>query len=77
MNPAGSILQAEKYFFTIWQFSDFRELYDWLFVYYNEPHDKGKIREVAQVLGEKRDSRPLLLEDKHVLTVLRKSEKVS
>ena len=73
MNNHTVAVQNCQKIFTEWEFTDYRELLDWLASHYkNSLTTKGE-KEVISILGDKRDSRPLLLGDTLVFTTLHKS----
>ncbi len=48
---------------TLWVFEDFAEMVDHLYSYFELDPDPEKEKEMAQLLGERRDSKPLAIED--------------
>jgi SAM-dependent methyltransferase len=48
---------------TKWVFEDFVEMTDYIFGYYGLPHDPGKVRNMAGILGSRLSHEPLEIED--------------
>lgn len=65
-------IASTEIFYTEWEFVDNQELYNWLFDFYQTPHDKIKIGKVNRLLGLRQDSRPINLQDKLAITRLTK-----
>lgn len=60
-------------FHTTWVFEDLEELYAYHFAYYQREFDRDTAKRVDEFLGEKADSKPLLLKDKLIIYTLKPS----
>lgn len=70
-----NVVCSEK-FHAEWEFENNEELYSWLFDFYQTPFDHLKVAQVNQRLGNNKQSKPVILRDKLVITILRKTSPV-
>ena len=65
-------LKNKETFFTGWVFKHKEELYNYYFYYYNKKKDNKLIEKMNELLGEKRNSQPIILKDTVSIFSLRK-----
>ena len=65
-------VERSEVFYTNWVFENDDELYGWLSEYYQMPFDSDLVARVGELLGEKLESQPIVLEDKMMIMSLRK-----
>ena len=65
-------VEHSEVFYTYWEFKNERELYEWLFSYYQTPFDNNLVVLIEKLLGDKARSSPLILQDKIMIVSLRK-----
>ena len=59
--------------FTVcWMFENKTELYEWLFDYYDMQFDSGLVSQVFELLKNKLEIEPIILQDKLMIALLRK-----
>ena len=64
-------VEDTEVFYTEWVFEDLEDLYSYHFEYYNQEFDPKTARRIDEFLGEKVDSRPLILKDKLIIYSLK------
>ncbi|MCF8105171.1 MAG: class I SAM-dependent methyltransferase [Desulfohalobiaceae bacterium] len=64
-------VEDTEVFYTEWVFEDLKELYNYHFEYYNQEFAPEIARRIDEFLGEKVDSRPLILKDKLIIYSLK------
>ena len=69
---SGLIEECSENFCSRWIFEDRDDLVHSLFAYYAKPFDRKLARQLKAALGAKRQDRPIILEDRLLIQVLRK-----
>ncbi len=64
-------IEYSEMFITEWVFENRDELYESLFEYYDMPYDSNIASQVAEFLGPKLNSNPLVLQDRIIILSLR------
>ncbi|MFW6114782.1 MAG: class I SAM-dependent methyltransferase [Thermodesulfobacteriota bacterium] len=65
-------IQCMEFFGVRWIFENQRELIEWVFAYYRKPFHEKLAARIIKPLGKKRANRPLFIEDRLMLVVLKK-----
>lgn len=72
IKASGFDVERSEVFYTYWEFENVQELYQWLFAYYQSPFDNNLVVLIQNLLGDKVQSSPLILQDKIMIVSLRK-----
>ena len=64
-------VERSEVFYTCWEFENDKELYEWLFSYYQKPFDNTLVVLIRKFLGDKVKASPIILQDKIRIVSLR------
>lgn len=69
IDRCGMIIEKDKIITTKWTFDDVEDIYEYL---KDQNLDEKQIKEIIDILGEKKDSRPIIMKDILRIVLLRK-----
>ena len=72
IEKSGFKLEDKETFFTAWVFKHNKELYNYCFDYYSTKQDDKIIKKIDGLLGDRRNSQPIILKDKCFIFAMRK-----
>ncbi len=72
INESDFKIEHSEVFFTDWKFENIYELYDWFFNYYQISFNSRIVSQIGELLNDKMERQPIVLQDKILIACLRK-----